>query len=149
MNPHLVMGVFSLYVVIVSLVRLTADREYPRLTAMKKMWGRSRGLIMHFVSNVALPLVFGIVFLTRGVVGFGVSGPDGDPVFHYYALSCSSTASTAHTSLPALIDGISLAYTGEGNDGTGIAAFSPRPPAAPQSPAKNALSSLPWVPLLP
>lgn len=149
MNPHLVMGVFALYVVIVSLLRLMADREFPRLTAMKKKWGRSRGLVMHFVSNVALPLVFGIVFLTRGVAGFGAPGSEADPVFHYYALSCSSSAPAAPTSLAALIDGISLAYTGEGTDGTGTAALPSRTASSLTPPARNALSSLPWVPLLP
>jgi hypothetical protein len=71
MNLHLAMGLFALYVVIVSLVRLMASREFPRLTAMKKAWGRSRGVLLHFISNVALPLVFGIVFMSRGIVGIG------------------------------------------------------------------------------
>jgi hypothetical protein len=71
MNLHLAMGLFALYVVIVSLVRLMASREFPRLTAMKKVWGRSRGVLLHFISNVALPLVLGIVFMSRGIVGIG------------------------------------------------------------------------------
>lgn len=71
MNLHLAMGIFALYVVIVSLVRLMASREFPRLTAMKKTWGRSRGVLLHFISNVALPLVLGIVFMSRGIVGIG------------------------------------------------------------------------------
>jgi hypothetical protein len=65
------MGLFALYVVIVSLVRLMASREFPRLTAMKKAWGRGRGVLLHFISNVALPLVLGIVFMSRGIVGIG------------------------------------------------------------------------------
>jgi len=71
MNLHLAMGIFALYVVIVSLVRLMASREFPRLTAMKKVWGRRRGVLLHFISNVALPLVLGIVFMSRGIVGIG------------------------------------------------------------------------------
>jgi hypothetical protein len=69
MNLHLAMGIFALYVVIVSLVRLMASREFSRLTAMKKAWGRSRGVLLHFISNVAVPLVLGIVFMSRGIVG--------------------------------------------------------------------------------
>jgi hypothetical protein len=34
---------------------------------MKRLWGRTRGLLAHFLTNVALPLVLGIVFLTRGI----------------------------------------------------------------------------------
>lgn len=71
MNPHFAMGIFALYVVVVSLARLLASREFPRLTAMKKAWGRSRGMLLHFLSNVALPLVLGIVFMSRGIVGIG------------------------------------------------------------------------------
>ena len=71
MDPHFAMGVFALYVVIVSLVRLSASREFPRLTAMKRAWGRSRGMLLHFLTNVALPMVLGIVFMSRGIVGTG------------------------------------------------------------------------------
>lgn len=66
-NREMAMGLFSLYVVIVSLLRIMAEREFFRLTVMKRLWGRTRGLVLHFVTNVALPLVLGIVFLTQGV----------------------------------------------------------------------------------
>ena len=71
LNPQLAMGIFSLYVFVVSSLRLMADDEFPRLTAMKRSWGRTHGLVMHFVSNVGLPMILGIVFLCQGVVGFG------------------------------------------------------------------------------
>ena len=74
-NSHLVMGIFALYVVIVSLLRIMADKEFFRLSAMKKVWGRSRGLAMHFISNVGVPLVCGIMFLSSGIAGFGVDPP--------------------------------------------------------------------------
>jgi len=74
MHPHLAMGIFALYVVLVSLARLLASREFPRLTAMKKAWGRSRGMLLHFLANVALPLVIGIVFMSRGIAGSGTGG---------------------------------------------------------------------------
>ncbi len=68
---HFAMGIFALYVVVVSLVRIMADREFIRLTQMKQVWGRKRGLLFHFVSNVALPLVCGVVFLSSGITGIG------------------------------------------------------------------------------
>ncbi len=67
LNRHIAMGVFAFYVVIVSLVRIMAEKEFFRLTALKKLWGRTVGLTIHFISNVALPLVFGIVFLSQGI----------------------------------------------------------------------------------
>lgn len=73
-NPQLAMGLFSLYVFLVSAFRLMADEEFPRLAAMKRSWGRTQGLVMHFVSNVGLPMVLGIVFLSRGIVGLGREG---------------------------------------------------------------------------
>ncbi|BCA79823.1 hypothetical protein [Desulfuromonas sp. AOP6] len=74
LNAQLAMGIFSLYVFVVSAFRLMADDEFPRLTAMKRSWGRIPGLVMHFVSNVGLPMVLGIVFLCQGIVGFGQKG---------------------------------------------------------------------------
>ncbi len=72
-NRHLAMGVFAFYIVGVSLWRVMAEQEFFRLTAMKKIWGRKRGLFFHFLSNVALPLVAGIVFFSQGVVPNGVA----------------------------------------------------------------------------
>lgn len=61
---------FALYIVIVSLIRLMSDTEFFRLTAMKRIFGRSMGLLIHFLSNVIMPLIFAIYFLCRGVVSF-------------------------------------------------------------------------------
>jgi len=69
MKSYLVMGLFALYVVAVSLGRYLRDEEFFRLTAMKRLWGRSRGLAVYFVSHVALPMVLGIIFISQGVVG--------------------------------------------------------------------------------
>ena len=71
MNLQLSVGIFALYVGIVSLVGLMGDREAPTVIAAKRYWGRKRGLTLHFIANIALPLVFGIVFLSRGAIGFG------------------------------------------------------------------------------
>lgn len=68
-NVHLAMGLFALLVVVISLIRIMAEEEFPALTATKKFWGRRRGLLFHFISHVGLPLVVGVVFLTRGVTG--------------------------------------------------------------------------------
>lgn len=72
-NRYLAMGIFAFYIVGVSLWRIMAEQEFFRLTAMKKIWGRRRGLSFHFLSNVALPLVVGIVFFSQGVVPDEVS----------------------------------------------------------------------------
>lgn len=109
MNPQLVMGLFALYVVIISLLRLMAEQEFPRVTAMKRLWGRSRGLLLHFTTNVALPLVFGIVFLGRGVAGFGEPAANLPPILPAYSLHYNSSA----IPFSDLIDCISLSYTGE------------------------------------
>ena len=70
MNQHLVLGLFALVIVAVSLLRLLSDQEFFRLTAMKKAWGRTRGLAMHFLGNVGLPLIAGIVFVAYGTASF-------------------------------------------------------------------------------
>ncbi len=83
---HIVMGLFALYVVIVSLLRIMAEKEFFRLTAMKRIWGRTVGLLMHFLANVALPLVCGVIFLSSGIAGLGVSHEmrRHDPVLHKF-----------------------------------------------------------------
>ena len=67
MELDIVKALFALYIVAVSLVRLMADNEYFRLTLMKKVWGRSRGLLIHFLSNVVMPMLFAIYFFSRGI----------------------------------------------------------------------------------
>lgn len=67
LDVNFVKALFALYVVTVSLLRLMNDREFFRLTAMKKIWGRSRGLLIHFLSNVIMPLLFAIFYLCRGI----------------------------------------------------------------------------------
>ncbi|HKJ05600.1 MAG TPA: hypothetical protein VJ974_08395 [Geopsychrobacteraceae bacterium] len=70
LDVSFVKALFALYIVTVSLVRLLYDREFVRLTAMKKIWGRSHGLLIHFLSNVILPLMFAIFYLCRGITSF-------------------------------------------------------------------------------
>lgn len=99
-SPQLAMGLFSLYVFLVSAFRLMADEEFPRLAAMKRSWGRTQGLVMHFVSNVGLPMVLGIVFLSRGVVGLGQGGLDSERSVRTIELNNLLLASVRDFSLP-------------------------------------------------
>lgn len=70
LDVNFVKALFALYIVAISLIRLMYDKEYFRLTAMKKLFGRSLGLLIHFLSYVIMPLLFAIYFLCRGIVGF-------------------------------------------------------------------------------
>ena len=68
MGADLIKAIFAIYVVGVSLIRLLDDNEYFRLTAMKKIWGRSRGLLLHFLTNIIVPILFAIFFFCRGIL---------------------------------------------------------------------------------
>ncbi len=69
MEADLVKSLFAVYVVTVSLVRLMSEHEFFRLTAMKKVWGRTQGLLFHFIANIVLPLMLAIYYLCRSIVG--------------------------------------------------------------------------------
>lgn len=69
MDDNLVKSIFAVYVVTVSLFRLMSDHEFFRLTAMKKVWGRTQGLLIHFVANVVVPLLLAIFYLCRSITG--------------------------------------------------------------------------------
>ena len=73
MDVDLVKAIFATYVVGVSLIRLLDDNEYFRLTAMKKVWGRSRGLMLHFLTQVIIPLLFALISLCRGILTVATS----------------------------------------------------------------------------
>lgn len=68
MSPDLAKAWFAIYIVGVSLIRLLDDHEHFRLTSMKKIWGRSRGLLLHFLTNVAAPIIFALVYFCRGIL---------------------------------------------------------------------------------
>ncbi len=68
MDADLVKAWFAVYVVGVSLIRLMDENEPLHLTAMKKVWGRSHGLLLHFLTNVIIPIIFALVFFCRGIV---------------------------------------------------------------------------------
>lgn len=67
MELDIIKALFGFYIVAVSLMRLMAENEYFRLTLMKKIWGRSQGLAIHFLSNVVMPMLFAIYFFCRGI----------------------------------------------------------------------------------
>lgn len=67
MDADLVKSLFAIHVVTVSLLRLMSDHEFFRLTAMKKIWGRTQGLLFHFVANIVLPLLLAIYYLCRSI----------------------------------------------------------------------------------
>ena len=70
MELDIVKALFGFYIVTVSLIRLMAENEFFRLTLMKKIWGRSQGLMIHFLSNVVMPMLFAIYFFCRGISAF-------------------------------------------------------------------------------
>lgn len=87
MNSHMALGFFALYVVAVSLLRLLTGRGFSQLRESSPMWDRRRRLLPHFLVNVAAPLVVGVVFITRGIVGLdgGAARPyDAVPQRHVY-----------------------------------------------------------------
>lgn len=87
MNSHLALGLFALYVVVVSLWRLMRGRGLPPLTEVNAVWEKRRRLLPHFLVQVVTPLVVGVVFISRGVVAIdgGSARPyDAVPQQHVY-----------------------------------------------------------------
>ncbi len=68
MDVDLVKGLFAVYVVGVSLIHMLSDEESYLLTMMKRVWGRSQGLLLHFVANVLIPMLFALISFSRGIV---------------------------------------------------------------------------------
>ena len=79
MNQSLVLALFAFLVVVISFLRLLGAGEFFRLTALKRAWGRVRGLCIFFLANVAFPLVVGIVFLAQGVTTVHPGAADRSP----------------------------------------------------------------------
>jgi len=67
MEHHVALGVFAIYAMLVTLVRLLFFIELPRVRALKRVWGRTRGVMIYFITDVILPLALGIMFLARGL----------------------------------------------------------------------------------
>ena len=67
MEHHVALGVFAIYAMSVTLFRLLFYIELPRVRTLKQVWGRTRGIMIYFVTDVLLPLALGIMFLARGL----------------------------------------------------------------------------------
>ncbi|RMF45000.1 MAG: hypothetical protein D6751_08060 [Deltaproteobacteria bacterium] len=74
MNRVLLMGVFALALALVTLWRVLREREDARLVRLNRAWGRRAGLAIFFVFHVGLPVLFGILFLSQGIVAFARDG---------------------------------------------------------------------------
>ncbi|PLX76256.1 MAG: hypothetical protein C0615_07050 [Desulfuromonas sp.] len=103
MKMYIAMALFAFTVSAISLLRIMSEREFYRLTSMKRAWGRTRGLALHFLSNVALPLVVGVVFLGGGISGLALVRPliAEEP---FQVEENSATDAEKSESLPALAD---------------------------------------------
>ncbi|KIH75843.1 hypothetical protein SAMN05660860_02993 [Geoalkalibacter ferrihydriticus] len=66
------LGFFALFAAAVGLARGLSDKEFYRLTRMKKIWGRNEGITFFFLADVALPLVMGLAYVSSGVAESGV-----------------------------------------------------------------------------
>ena len=73
METDLIKAMFGFYIVTVSLLRLMAENEYFRLTLIRKIWGRSHGLMFHFLTNVVVPTLFAIFYFCRGIAALPAS----------------------------------------------------------------------------
>ncbi|PLY02401.1 MAG: hypothetical protein C0624_08585 [Desulfuromonas sp.] len=67
MEHHVALGVFAIYAMLVTMFRLLFFIELPRLRTLKRVWGRTHGVMIYFITDVVLPLALGIMFLARGL----------------------------------------------------------------------------------
>lgn len=83
MDNHFVLGLFALYVVVISLYGILSGSCEPCLALVRKVWGRACGLALYFCIHVGLPLLVGIVFIGWGAVNFNIQhtgpGQKGEP----------------------------------------------------------------------
>jgi hypothetical protein len=88
MEPYFAMGIFAIYVMVASLVQHLSERDSGTLPSLKRTWGRREGIALHFVAFVGVPLIFGVVFLGRGIAEFDPADPAPlyAPAHHQHAL---------------------------------------------------------------
>jgi len=67
MNTYMAMGLFAFFVAVISLLRLTAEHDVFRVRLMKRSFGRKLGLSLYFITNVATPIVVGLLFFCGGI----------------------------------------------------------------------------------
>lgn len=73
MNPHIVLGLFALYVAAVSLYLVLSGRHDALLALLRRFWGRSLGHTLYFLSRIAMPMLVFILCLGWGVSHFKAS----------------------------------------------------------------------------
>jgi hypothetical protein len=73
MDSDLIRAAFAIYVVGVAMIRLLSDEDYDHIAVMKRIWGHSVGLLLIFVTDIAIPALFALVYLCRGIVTLNVT----------------------------------------------------------------------------
>lgn len=67
MNSAMVLGLFALYVSMMSLLLVLLGREDALLALLRGLWGRTLGHANYFAVNVALPLLVCVLCLGWGI----------------------------------------------------------------------------------
>lgn len=67
MNSAMILGLFALYVSMVSLFLVLSGREDALLARLRRLWGRTVGHANYFAVNVALPLLICVLCLGWGI----------------------------------------------------------------------------------
>lgn len=67
MNDQITLGLFALYVAIVSLVLVLIGHQDGLLALLRRFWGRTIGHMLYFGARVALPMLICIICLGLGV----------------------------------------------------------------------------------
>lgn len=49
--------------------RAAKPDQFKKLEPMKKRWGEKAGLTIHFIAYTAIPILFGVVILIKGLNG--------------------------------------------------------------------------------
>ena len=62
-------AVAILYGIFTLCLRAVSPSSFKKLDAMKKMWGDSAGVGVHFVAYTIIPIVVGAVLVYMGVTG--------------------------------------------------------------------------------